>query len=195
LLDQLIAAEIESVILCIGYLGQRIKKALGDKYRSLHIEYSQETEPLGTAGALRLASPLLGINSVLVMNGDSYFETNIQDFFKRHKVLQASISMLLTEVSNASRFGRVSVDNYGKITRFKEKGININSGWINAGIYVLENSVIQSIPTNHPVSLEHDIFPERIGQGLYGVKSKGHFIDIGTPSSYEKAQEFLMHLA
>lgn len=193
MLDQLIAAKVESAVLCIGYLGGKIKNCLGDKYKSLHLEYSQEKEPLGTAGALRLASPLFGLNSVLVMNGDSYFETDLLDFFKQHKVLQASSSMLLTKVPDTSRFGQVNVDDYGKITRFQEKGKNTNSGWINAGIYMLENDVIQSIPANHSISLEHDIFPERIGQGLYGIKRKGRFIDIGTSSSFLKAQKFFCH--
>ena len=77
LLDQLIAAKVESAVLCIGYLGGKIKNCLGDKYKSLHLEYSHESKPLGTAGALKLALPFFESNSILVLNGDSYFETNL----------------------------------------------------------------------------------------------------------------------
>jgi NDP-sugar pyrophosphorylase family protein len=193
LLDQLIAADIESAVLCIGYLGEKIKKMLGHKYRSLSLLYSQEREHLGTAGALRLASPFFGSNSVLVMNGDSYLETNLGVFCKWHRTHQSNASLLLTKTPNTNRFGRVIVGGDGKIKSFEEKGEDKKSGWINAGIYMFEKHVIQSIPANRAVSLEHDTFPVWIGQGLYGFKSEGAFIDIGTPISYQKAQAFFDH--
>ena len=193
LLDQLIAANIESAVLCIGYLGEKIKETLGHRYRSLSLLYSQETEPLGTAGALRRASPLFGSNSVLVMNGDSYFKAHLGVFCQWHRTQQSNASLLLTKVSNTNRFGRVIVARDGKIKCFQEKGEAKKSGWINAGIYMFENHVIQSIPANRDVSLEHETFPGLIGQGLFGLKSEGFFVDIGTPSSYIKAQTYFDH--
>ena len=195
LLDQLIAANIASAVLCIGYLGHKIKKTLGHKYRSLSLLYSMETELLGTAGALRLASPYFGSNSVLVMNGDSYLETDLGGFYEWHRKHQSNASLLLTKAENTSRFGRVIVGEDGEIKSFQEKDTDGKPGWINAGIYMFEKHVIESIPTNRAVSLEHETFPEWLGQGLYGFKAKGSFIDIGTPASFKKAQAFFDRLS
>lgn len=190
LLDQLIAAKIESAVLCIGYLGGKIKNCLGDKYKSLHLKYSYESKPLGTAGALKLALPFFESNSILVLNGDSYFETNLNRFYQWHNKHQIYASMLLAKVQNVGRYGQVNIRDDGKLIRFEEKKGSRISGWINAGIYILARELIYSIPPNRCVSLEHDIFPKLINKGLYGFQSEGRFIDIGTPSSFLKSQGF-----
>jgi NDP-sugar pyrophosphorylase family protein len=190
LLDQLIAAKVESAVLCIGYLGEKIKQFLGDKYRSLRLEYSLESEPMGTGGALKLASPFFESDLILVLNGDSYFETDLDRHYQWHFKHQIRASMLLAKVPDVGRYGQVKVTDHGKIDRFEEKNDSKSSGWINAGIYLLAREIIDSIPTNRSVSLEHEIFPKLIDHGLYGFKSKGRFIDIGTPSSFLKAQVF-----
>ena len=190
LLDQLVAANIDRVVLCIGYLGEKIKGALGDKYRSLRLIYSQETRPLGTAGALRLALPLFKSDYVLVLNGDSYFETDLNRFYRWHQKHRFDASMLLVKVEEVGRYGQVKVSDGGKIDTFEEKTDSKTPGWINAGIYLLGRKIIDSIQTNRHVSLEQDIFPQLIDQGLYGFQCEGRFIDIGTPSSFSKSQAF-----
>ena len=72
LLDQLAAAGVRDVVLCTGYMGEQVRSAFGDSYGGMCLSYSQESSPLGTAGALRLALPLFKSSSVLVMNGDSF---------------------------------------------------------------------------------------------------------------------------
>ena len=190
ILDQLIAAKIEFAVLCIGYLGEKIRSILGGKYRSLHLEYSHETKPLGTAGALRLALPLFGSNPVMVMNGDSYFGADLEKFYNQHHMKKSTASLMLAQVSDTRRYGRVKLAQDGTITRFEEKGKSSSGGWINAGIYLLEPCAIESIPEYRPVSLETEMFPQWIGKRLYGFSSDGRFIDIGTPSAYTAAQEF-----
>ena len=80
LLNQLAAAGIRHVVLCTGYMGQMVREAFGSKYRTMTLEYSLEPAPIGTAGALRLALPLLRSDPVLVMNGDSYCEADLGAF-------------------------------------------------------------------------------------------------------------------
>ena len=190
LFDQLVAAGARDVVLCTGYLGDQIAMIFGESYDTLRLDYSQESTPLGTAGALRLALPLFNSNPVLVMNGDSYCDANIREFWFWHGSRQANATLLLTKIFNTERFGQVKVDADGKVTDFKEKSSGQGPGWINAGIYLLNRDFLEEIPANRPVSLEREIFPAWIGRGLYGFRSEARFMDIGTPEAYAGAQSF-----
>jgi len=92
--------------------------------------------------------------------------------------------MLLTEVSDISRFGSVKFNHDMAITSFEEKGVFTGPGWINAGVYLLKRSLIAEIPKWRPFSLEKEFFPRLSGKRLFGFCVKGDFIDIGTPESY-----------
>jgi D-glycero-alpha-D-manno-heptose 1-phosphate guanylyltransferase len=190
LFDQLIAAEAREVVLCTGYLGDQIRRVFGDSYDVLHLSYSQESSPLGTAGALRLALPLFNSNPVLIMNGDSYCDANFRDFWYWHGSRHSNASLLLTEIFDTERFGQVQVDRDGKIIDFKEKGSGKSPAWINAGIYLVNRRLLEEIPGNCAVSLETEIFPMWIGRGLYGFPSESRFVDIGTPEAYAGAESF-----
>jgi D-glycero-alpha-D-manno-heptose 1-phosphate guanylyltransferase len=145
---------------------------------------------LGTGGALRRALPFLQSDSVLVSNGDSYCKADLGSFWAWHGRQGAGATILLIETSDAGRYGRVETDEEGQILRFDEKSQEGRRGWINAGIYACSGLFLQSIPDRHPISLERDIFPSWIGHGLYGYKSTGQFLDIGTPESYLLAEKF-----
>ena len=190
LFDQLINARINRAVLCTGYLGDRIKETIGSAYKSLTIGYSEEFSPLGTAGALRNASSEIAGDQFLVLNGDSYYETDITAFWNRHQAKGASGSLLLTTVADARRFGKVETDDQGNIIQFNEKGANSGPGLINAGIYIISKQFIFSIPSGKRVSLEQEMFPQWIGRKFYGCTSKGRFIDIGTPEDYARAASF-----
>jgi NDP-sugar pyrophosphorylase family protein len=99
--------------------------------------------------------------------------------------------LLLVETSDTGRYGRVETDEEGLILKFAEKINDGGRGFINAGIYLLGNRFLKTIPDRYPVSLEREIFPSWIGGKLYGYKSKGLFLDIGTPKSYVLADEFI----
>jgi NDP-sugar pyrophosphorylase family protein len=148
------------------------------------------TSPLGTAGAVRLALPLLTSDSVLVMNGDSLCQTRLDNFWASHSTRGANSTLLLTQVSDTSRYGRVHVDAEGRVIRFEEKNGKGGPGWINAGVYLLKRRLLEMIPASGAVSLEREMFPAWIGRGLYGYQSEGRFIDIGTPEAYGLAEQF-----
>jgi len=193
LLDQLAKVGIEDVILCTGYLGEQVKAALGNTYGSLRLVYSQEKELLGTGGALRLALPLIKVGPVLVMNGDSYCEADLQIFWRQHQATHADVSLLLIPLPDTRRYGRVEVEENGSILRFKEKGQSTSAGWINAGIYLLSRLFLHAIPAGQAISLEKEVFPAWIGRGLYGFPSSGsggRFLDIGIHEDYAIAEEF-----
>lgn len=190
LLDQLAAARIRDVVLCIGYRGEQVRAAFGDAYGGLRLRYSQERELLGTAGALRLALPLLQSDPVLVMNGDSFCETDLRAFARWHWERGAEATLLLVRVPDAGRYGRVEVDAAGRVLRFEEKGSTGDPGWVNAGVYLLSRRLLGTIPAGRPVSLEHQVFPAWIGRGLYGYRTAGRFLDIGTPEAYAMAEAF-----
>lgn len=194
LLDQLVKAGIMEVVLCTGYLGEQVQTALGNNYGPLHLAYSQETELMGTGGALRIALPLLKTDPVLVLNGDSYCEADLPAFYRQHQAVKAKASLLLTYLSDARRYGWVEIEEDGRVLGFEEKGQS-SAGWINAGIYLLSRMFLQAIPSGRFVSLEKEIFPAWIGCGLYGFLSKlvgtgEHFLDIGIPEDYAAAERF-----
>ena len=190
LLDQLAAAGVRNVVLCTGYLGEQVQAVFGDSYGDLRLAYSQESAALGTAGALRLALPLLKSDVVLVMNGDSYCQADLGAFWIWHCERGAAATLLLTKVPDTTRYGQVQVENNGQVRSFVEKGKASGPGWINAGIYLLRRDLLQTIPIRRAVSIEREMFPAWVGQGLYGYPSEGQFIDIGTPESYALAEQF-----
>ena len=190
LFDQLIGGGVRDAVLCTGYLGDHIKRSFGESYETLRLTYSREPTALGTAGALRLALPLLNSDPVLVMNGDSYCQADLQRFRIWHDRCCAKASLLLTEVSDTRRFGRVQVDGDGAVSAFSEKGKEDGPGWINAGVYLLDRCVLTEVPMARPVSLEREVLPGWIGRGLYGFCNRARFVDIGNPESYAEAQIF-----
>lgn len=190
LLDQLSNAGVRDIVLSTGHGGKQIRETFGESYGNVHLIYSQESSPLGTGGALRLALPLCKSNPVLVLNGDSYCEADLKSFYAWHFARGASGTLLLTQVTDTKRYGHVELDTEGAVVRFDEKAGERGSGWISAGIYLLSCRLLLTIPEGHAVSLELEIFPSWIGRGLYGYQTEGRFLDIGTPEDYRKATRF-----
>ena len=190
LLDQLERNNVKEVVFCSGYMAGAIETCFGENYKSITIKYSREEAPLDTGGALRLALPFLSSETILVMNGDSYVETDLAIFANSFTQEDHVANMLLVKVQNVSRFGCVTFNNEFEITSFKEKGERAGPGWINAGVYLFRRKLISDIPKGCFFSLERNFFPNLVEKGLFGFCAKGDFIDIGTPESYKKAENF-----
>jgi len=179
--------------MCTGYLADQIESKFGDgRAWDVSIEYSNEEMPLGTAGAVKLAKRFLAhIPEFLVLNGDSFLEVNFQSLMAFHQQHDgAVVTMAVLRVENASRYGTVHLDASGRVTGFAEKTGSEIPGIVNGGIYVFNHSVLQHIPEG-PASLERDVFPRLIDQGVYAQEQDGMFIDIGTPQDYARAQQLL----
>ncbi len=194
ILDQINDAGLKEVILCVGYMGKYIESEIGQSYKNLSLRYSYEYEPRGTGGALRNAHDLIYSDTILIMNGDSYCQHNAGHFLSFHEKNNAVASLLLTFVGATSRYGRVKIDDYNHVLAFEEKGSFTGTGWINAGIYLIDKEIISEIPDKRFVSLEKEIFPSLIGKELYGFMNNGQFLDIGTPDDFAKADTFLKQI-
>ena len=175
-------------ILCLGYRAEMIMNFVGDGSRwNLKVYYSLEQELLGTAGAIRLAMPLLISKCCLVLNGDSLFDSSLALLLDSHRIRQAEVSLFLTRSDDSTRYGAVELATDDRVVCFREKG-HPGSGLINVGVYLINRSLLEQIPPGTRLSLEQDIFPSWLGRGFYGVVAEGEFIDIGIPESYGLAQ-------
>jgi len=191
LLDQLADAGFRHVAFLVGYRGDQMRRTLGARYRHLSLAYSQEPAPLGTAGALRLALPRVKGETLLLMNGDSFCEVAFARLVAEHRERRADLTMVLTKVPDADRFGSVHFQADRRIARFAEKQTGGGAGWINAGIYVIERNFIDKIPPDKAISLERNLLPAWVqSHCVFAHPSPGRFLDIGTPVSYAGAEAF-----
>ncbi|MFQ5922736.1 MAG: sugar phosphate nucleotidyltransferase, partial [Anaerolineales bacterium] len=106
-----------------------------------------------------------------------------------HMERAASATLWLVQMDNCSRYGSVLINADGAVQAFHEKAQENRAGLINAGTYLLERKLVETIPKNRAVSLETEFFPQLIGQGLYAVIGEGPFIDIGIAEELAVADE------
>lgn len=184
LIMQLQRSCISNIIISTGYMGDAIQSHFGrgDKW-GVNIRYSPETEPLGTAGAVKKGACLVKGKQFIVMNGDSFFDFDMEDMLGYHDAKKGIGTVGLACVEDTSRYGRVEMDENGRIERFIEKGA-AGSGFINAGVYLFERELVSHIEGDGFISLENEILPPLIGRGLFGWVHKGYFVDIGVPDAY-----------
>lgn len=190
ILKQVESFGIEEIVLCTGHLHKQILEYFGDRFNSIPITYCNESQPLGTGGALHSVLPWLSSSPVLVMNGDSFCKFDLNEFEVFHAVTESEVSMLLVEENGNSRSGLVSIALDDKITSFDEKKHCDTTSLVNAGVYIMNVDAIYDMPDKIPYSLETDFFPSIVNKGLYGMETDGPLIDIGTPESYRHAQFF-----
>ena len=186
---QLRSQGIRRLVLCTGHRAEQIEDVFGDGRKwDVAIEYSRESRPLGTAGALKFAERfLMPWAEFLVMNGDSFLEFELPRFQLFHREHVGLISMAVRRVADASRYGTVQLDTQQRVTGFCEKKDTGAPGIVNGGVYLFKQTVLQHLP-NGPASLEKDIFPRLLEYGVYAAEQDGMFIDIGTPEDYARAQ-------
>jgi D-glycero-alpha-D-manno-heptose 1-phosphate guanylyltransferase len=181
---------IKKVILSLGYLPEKIKDFYGTNFNGLEVDHVIEKEPLGTGGGIRLAIEKCNEENVFVLNGDSFFEVDLKEFYNLHSENNSEISLALRKVSNAERYGTIEKDNKNRITSFKEKSGSAKEGIINGGVYILDkNMYLSSTPSDKNFSIEKDFFEKQLKTiQIKGFEFNGYFIDIGIPEDYAKAQ-------
>lgn len=194
LLDQLLEVGVVRVILCTGHLGMELEQELGTTYGSLGLVYSREPYPLGTAGAIRFALHLIEEKQLLVLNGDSYIATPLDGFSASASEDTSVAQILLTDLSDCSRYGSVELGQEDRILRFQEKSELQRAGWINCGVYSLPRDWVAEIPVLTNVSLEREMFPEWIMREMKGYRVHAPFIDIGIPETFRAAKGFFQSL-
>lgn len=190
---QLRRAGIRRVIFALGHLADTAKPVLDTWARegTPEILASVEPIPLGTAGALRHALPQLRSDTVLVLNGDSYVDADLAALLATHRAAGAAITLCAVQVADISRYGALEFGPDGQhVHGFHEKQAVRGCGWINAGIYLIERSVIEAIPADRAVSLEREVFPDYTNDRIAARCESRPFIDIGTPESYAAGAGF-----
>lgn len=195
LILQLRSQGIRRLVLCTGHRADQIESVCGDGQKwGMTIEYSREAQPLGTAGALKFAEPLLRESpEFLVTNGDSFLEFELYEFLRFHRQHRGLVSLASRSVADASRYGAVEIDEHKRVVRFCEKNNSGAPGVVNGGVYLFQRTALQHFP-HGPSSLEKDIFPRLLNYGVYAAEQSGMFIDIGTPDDYARAQTLVQTL-
>jgi mannose-1-phosphate guanylyltransferase len=189
MLDWLHRHGVDDVLLSCGYRSHDVERVLGDEHQGMRLRYVVEDEPLGTAGPLRLAADE-GVlaDRVLVLNGDCLTDIDLTAELAQHEATGAKATLALVAVDDTSSYGVVPTSDDGQVEAFLEKRPGpAPTNRINAGAYVLERSVVERVPAGRAVSIEREVFPELVGDGLYGYLSDGYWIDIGTPERYLEA--------
>jgi len=127
----------------------------------------------------------------IVLNGDSYIELNLGAFIQTHLKNNKVMTIVLKEVENANRYGRVTLDDNNRIIYFEEKNPEPSKGYINAGVYLIKRELFEKIEENEAISLERDLLPGFIKDNdVYGYLCEGKFIDIGIPETYIISSQF-----
>lgn len=178
---------IRRVILCTGYMGHHFEDWYLGRERAYGLFFSQEQSPLGTAGAVMHAASLIRSNPFLVVNGDSLCETDLKALLAFHAEHGGVATLALTTAGSRTDVGFVTMHRDGRISAFAEKQPGASAGFHNAGIYVFERSVLEGWPAHRPCSIEEDLLPKILGQGVYGLICDSPLYDIGTP---ERLEEF-----
>jgi mannose-1-phosphate guanylyltransferase len=189
MLDWLHGHGVDEAILSLGFLSDAVHEVLGDIQSGMRLRYVHEDEPLGTAGPVRLAADE-GIlaDRFLVLNGDVLTDMDLTAEIAQHGRTGAAGTLALIEVEDVSSYGVVPTKENGEVLEFREKSPGpAPTNRINAGAYVLERSVVDLIPAGRAVSFEREVFPQMVGNGLYGWAADGYWIDIGTPERYLEA--------
>lgn len=184
---------IKHVVISVGYLHEKIMAFYKNEFNGIKIDYVIEKEPLGTGGGIRKAIEECENETLLALNGDSFFDIDIHKLEQFHDFKNASFSLALRKVENASRYGSIELGRENEIISFQEKSDIKEAGLINAGIYILEpNLYLKHTPSATKFSIEKDFFEKELQiLPIYGFEFEGYFIDIGIPEDFNKAQNDL----
>lgn len=184
---------ISKVVLCVGYKHEIISEYFGASYRDIQIEYSIETTPLGTGGALKQALEICSESNIFVLNGDTYFPVDLSKLNDFHSKCFSSLTLALKNVGNSDRYGSVILSDENKIAGFSEKTVH-SCKLINGGVYVVNRDLFKELNIiQSSFSLEKEVIEKFYFMNkFYGLVFEDYFIDIGIPEDFERAQQELL---
>jgi len=177
---------VNDIVMSCGFLASGVRNVLGDgDAMGLRIRYVEEPRPMGTGGAVKFAEPLLD-GRFLMLNGDVLTDIDLTAQIDQHERTGARATLALVPVEDPTNYGLVHTNGDGVVTEFVEKPASdlVDTHNISAGAYVLERSVLGLLEPDQPASIERDVFPRLVGDGLYGYVADGYWLDIGTPLRY-----------
>ena len=187
MLEWLIAHGIDDVIMSCGFLATSVRNVLGDgSGLGIRLRFVEEPDPRGTAGALKYAESLLD-ERFLMLNGDVLTDIDLSAQIAQHERTGAKATLALVPVADPSAYGLVHLDEDRAVREFLEKpsaDAKIDTNLISAGAYVLEREILELVAPERNVSIEREVWPRLIGDGLFGFPSESYWLDIGTPERY-----------
>jgi mannose-1-phosphate guanylyltransferase len=186
MLDWLRGHGVDRVVMSCGHMAEGVRAVLGDGSRfGVELRFVEEPRPLGTGGALKYAEDLLD-ERFLMLNGDVLTDLDLSAQIEHHSRTGARATLALTPVEDPSAYGLVRLNAGDEVTEFVEKpsADQIDTHNVSAGAYVLERSVLDLLAPGRAASIERDVFPRLVGNGLYGYVCEGYWMDIGTPDRY-----------
>lgn len=187
ILDRLVDAGLTEVTISVGYKAEVIEEHFGQAYRSLQIRYSRERYPLGTGGAMALALKGDESSPVLVLNADTLVDIDYPALMAWYAQTPTVVAIVLRHVPDVSRYGAVVLLGE-RVVEFQEKGQE-GPGLVNAGVYVVGPEIFSQYGSGEHFSFETDILQPYCRElQPRAFITTGYFIDIGTPSDYERAQ-------
>ena len=184
---------VTDVILSCSYRVDDIEAALGDgRALGVSLRYVVEKEPLGTGGGVRNAADLTS-GEVFVLNGDVLTDVDLTAMRRVHAARRSRTTIYLTPVDDPRAYGLVETDPEGRLVRFREKpgpDESITTNLINAGVYLLDATLLRRMPADRAVSIEREFFPALIADGVpcFGWSFSAYWRDIGNPAAYRAAQ-------
>jgi mannose-1-phosphate guanylyltransferase len=181
---------VDDVILACGFMADGVRSVLGDgSALGVRLRYIEEPEPLGTGGALKFAEDLLA-ERFFMLNGDVLSDMDLAAQLRQHERTGARATLALIGVDDPSSYGLVRRADDLSVREFVEKPSPEEGGahLINAGAYILEREVLDAMAAaGTKISIEREVFPTLVGNGLYGYEASGYWMDIGTPERYLQA--------
>ncbi len=187
ILDYCIKQGIEKIVLSTGYKHEVIFSFFGTQYNTLQIQYAHEQEPLGTGGGIQFALKKCKDENVVVLNGDTFFDVDLQELEGQHIKAQSEFSIAAKKMYHFNRYGIIqTIEN--RITAFEEKRA-VDEGIINAGVYIIKRQKFLDLQLPSKFSMEKDYMEKFFSsKPFYAFEFDGYFIDIGIPEDYEKVQ-------
>jgi NDP-sugar pyrophosphorylase family protein len=190
LIEDLRKADIREIIICVGYLGEKIKEYFSDgKKWGVKIIYSEEKHPLGTGGAIEKIYQYVKNQSFIVIHGDILINLNLKDLINFHKEQTSIGTLALTLVKNPSPFGQLKLHG-ARIVSFhpKTKLGQESSYLVNTGVYILNEDIFHFFPKNKKSFMLEDVLKQLINEKkLSGFVFENQWFDVGTPENYEEA--------
>src|SRR3712207_5316433 len=177
---------VDDVIMSCGFLATSVRNVLGDGSQlGLRLRFVEEPEPRGTAGALKYAEDLLD-ERFLMLNGDVLTDIDLGAQIAQHERTGAKATLALVPVAYPTAYGLVRMTDDGAVREFVERPSpdQVDSNLISAGAYVLQLSILDLVARAAGVSIEGEVWPRLIGQGLYGFAADAYWLDICTRERY-----------
>ena len=192
LLTALARKGFSRVILSLGFMSDKVQEYFGEQFAGMELVYEVEDTPLGTGGAVRQALTRCLEDHVFVFNGDTYLDLEVADV-EAHWQKHHNPIIVARKVLDTARYGRLHTIN-GRVIGFLEKGM-FGPGLINAGCYVLPVAILDEFALRQAFSLEVDFLAKTVvTQHVNLFVTDGHFIDIGVPEDYMRAQSELAEI-